>query len=291
MESRKLVKEGKEDLKPDLFRYLDHRAFLIDWFSYLKREFPELSLRQIARNAGLASGYLPMILAGKRALSQEALSKLKSHLKLNRAELRYLELLRIVGESEDPDQRLGALAKLRRFESYKANHSREVELHRYLSKWFFVAIREMVLLKDFQEDPSWIHDRLRGRIAVGEIKSALAFLYENGLLEKNQDGRAQVTKKLLDCNEGVFKLSLGEFHRQILSLAENSIEQTPRSERVMRGHTAAIRMSDLEKIRDLLKETQTKIELICADATDADHVYHIELLAFPLSVQKSGEER
>lgn len=280
----------REAKRPNIYDHHDPVEFLKDWLDYLKASRKGFSLRQLAKDSGFATGYLPMILSRKRNLSDKAFEKMAPHLGLPRNEMQVFKHLRVIAETENPEERLQALANIQRHQAYKETNNKEVEVYKYLTKWYYVTIREMCLLEDFQEDPTWIQERLNGRVSLAEVKQALAFLFENGYLERDAKGRARVTEKMLDCKEGVFKISLGQFHRQMLQLAGESIDNTPRSERYLLGHTAAIRAQDLDKVRGILDEALAKIEKLAAEAEKTDAVYHIELAAFPTAKSREKDE-
>ena len=82
--------------RPDLYRYHDYRLFLRDRIEFLKKSKPDFSLRSLATQAGLAVGYLSMVLNDKRGLSSEAAARLMKPLGLNIQEVQYFELLRIL---------------------------------------------------------------------------------------------------------------------------------------------------------------------------------------------------
>src|SRR5271170_1658094 len=88
--------------RPDIFRYLDYRAFLKDLFQHLKKTRREFSIRSIATECQIASGYLPMVLAGRRNLSFGILERILPHLHLNRTEERFLENLVRLGSESSP---------------------------------------------------------------------------------------------------------------------------------------------------------------------------------------------
>lgn len=56
----------------------------------------------------------------------------------------------------------------------------------YLSKWYHAAIREMVLLDGFREDPSWIVRKLKGLVTDKEIKESIALLLSLGLVARDK---------------------------------------------------------------------------------------------------------
>lgn len=268
--------------KPNIFRYHDYMEFLTDWLEYLKTEQSGFSLRKLAAEAGIAIGYLPMALSRKRPLTEKALKKLLPKLKLKPRERTFLLLLRTIAESEDQSERVQALTKIQKFKMYRENNFGEVEVHRYLTKWFYVCIREMSMIEGFSADPHWIRSRLRGQLTIVEIELALKFLVENGFM-KEDNGQLKAIERNLDCREGAFKLSLGKFHTDMLEFAQKSIAEVPRAQRSLLCHTAAIREQDFPEITKILEEALQKIERFCTSAVQPDSIYHIEFAAFPMT--------
>ncbi len=281
MPAKKIISKQK----PNIFEYVDHILFLNDWFDYLKSE-ERISMRTISEKAQLAIGYLPMCLGGKRVLSSKALLKMAPHLKLNGSEQRFLELLVIVGTSENPDTRLRAVGDMTKLQAFKKNNYKELEVYKYLTNWYYVAIREMVALPDFDPNPEWIQGRLNGRISLADCEEAIRFLVSSGFVIVDTQGKYSIPKLALDCKEGIYKLSLGEFHRQMFKFAAESIENIPRAQRSIAGHTVAIRLEDLGKVTDILNDAIGKLHLLGQNTTNPDQVYHIELAAFPLTQKK-----
>ena len=272
--------------KPNIFTYHDHISFLKDWFLYLKKSRSEFSMRTLAQKSQIASGYLPMVLAGQRELSEKAFLKILPNLGLDTQERKFLSLLRLVGESRDPSIRVDAVNQMSKLRRFQESNNKEVRVYEYLTKWFYVAIRELVALSDFKMDSEWIKNKLTGRITISEIEEAIEFLKVEGFLAQDPNGKWVQPKADLDCREGIFKLSLGQFHRQMFDLASESIEKTPREKRYILGHTVAISAQDFEKIKAILNESVDKILQMKKEDAKKEHVYHIEMAAFPLTLDE-----
>lgn len=277
-------------MRPNIQEYHNYLEFLKDWIQFLKEREKGFSLRKIAKEAGMASGYLPMCFSGKRKLSEKFYLKIKPHLKLSQKEERQLDLLRTIAESDDPTVRSSALSSLQKSKDYREANRSELEVHQYLSRWYYVAIRELINGPGFKDDVEWIQARLRGRISQKEVEEALQFLVKFGFVAKDVDGKYTVAQKQLDCHEGVYKISLGQFHRQMLDLAKLSIEETPRAERLLLGHTASLSKDQFDRIQAILKESLTEIESVNKNSSGENNtnvketnVYHIELALFPLT--------
>jgi uncharacterized protein (TIGR02147 family) len=277
--------------KPSIFRYHDYRAFLRDWFSWAKADKrAELSMRSVAKLSGLAVGLLPMVLAGRRSLSQQTLRRLQPHLGLQSAERKHLELLWEIGESEDPTHRLESLRRLQKSAEYKRENPIDVDAHEYLSRWTNIAIHELAQIDGFSNDPSWIQGRLGFAATLSEVKASLEFLHRAGFLVEEAGKPSRPKQRELDCTEGVFKISLGAFHRQALDLAARSIDDFSREERDLQGHTFSLRRRDFDKIKHILSEALNEIQKMAASESDAEEVYHVEMAAFPVTRSSTKQE-
>jgi uncharacterized protein (TIGR02147 family) len=279
---------------PEIYSYHDHLEFLRDWLAYRKASQPGFSTRSLARDAGLSPGYLPLVLAGKRVLSHKALTRLGPHLGLSKNERSYLDALVTLGTTDSQPARLEALEKMKRFGAYQRSNPRELETYRYLTHWYYVAIREMALLPDFEPTPEWIQPRLRETVPAGEIQAAVEFLLSNGFLAKSVDGRFSIPERALECVGGVYKVALTQFHHEVLDLAARSIMDTPSTDRTILGHTVALGERQFEEARSILDEAIRKIRELGqkADATSpGEAVYHAELLLFPMTRKAPGRRR
>ncbi|MCM2280984.1 MAG: TIGR02147 family protein [Bdellovibrionaceae bacterium] len=272
-----------------MFRFHDYRVFLKDWLGFLKSSQSGFSMRALAERAGVAKGYLPMVLSGERALSAKSLAKLAPHLELAESELSYLQALLILTEADSQEERLDALKKMKRFRSFRQESSRELEVYQYLTKWFYVAIREMATMNDFRLEPSWIQARLRVKLSLKEIEGAIEFLTQNGFLLRKPDGSIEMPDKQLECFSGIFRLSLFQFHQQMFDLAADAMSSVPREERHILGHTFALSQAQFDELRRVMEEALKKVTVLGEAPDPKDRLYHFGLFAIPLSQSPKGD--
>jgi len=283
---KKSAAEIGSSKRPDIFRYHDHRKFLADLVAHLKLSQPGFSLRSLAQKAGLAVGYVSMVLGGTRTLSNEALEKMARPLGLSAAEKTHLELLRLLGESDSQEVRVSALERIQKFGAYQRTNPKESETYRYLTNWVNVAIREMVSLQDFRADPEWIVERLRNRVSQKEVEESIKFLAENRYIEVLPGKKATLPKKNLDCIGDVFSVVLGQFHREMFRLAAQSYDNAKQEERDIQGQTIAIAEQDWPELKKILSDTLDKIGELEKRPGAKEAVYHIAFSAFPLTKPK-----
>ena len=163
----------------DIFTYLDYRAFLQDSFEELKVTHKSFSHRAFARMAGFSSSNFPMlVMQGKRNLSTEGIHKVAKGLKLKKSESEFFEHLVRFEQAGSDSERNFYYSRIASNRRYVSARPLEKEQFDYYSKWYIPVIREMLLLKDFKEDPKWIAQRLSPNITEREAEQALKSLLD-----------------------------------------------------------------------------------------------------------------
>ncbi len=243
-------------------------------------------MRKLAQQAGLASGYLPMVMSGKRPLSGAALARLIPHLKLNLKEQVFLENLVTIGTSESHEARMNALHRITRSTQFQNANLETAPTYEYLTHWYYVAIREMASLNGFQADPQWIQSQLSYSVPLKDVGTALQFLLDNKYIELNADGSVRNALQPIDASGGMYRLALADFHREILHLAMQSIDKISSAERNVQGHTFALSRKNYEKATEILNEAVAKLRELGQKENRGEAVYHVEVALIPLTHRK-----
>jgi uncharacterized protein (TIGR02147 family) len=251
--------------------------------SFLQEKEGDFSLRQLSKKCEFAVSYLPMVLSSKRNLSEASAEILKKPLKLKADEFSYLKYMLTMNDTSSREEKLETLKRMQKFNKYTSENSKELEAYKYLTKWQYVALREMVMLDQFKNAPEWIQNNLTFTATPKEITDGLEFLLKNNFIGKGAKGKLQVKDKMVDCFEGIYRLSLGEFYKQIFQLAIESIEAVPRNERLLLGHTFAVSNEAFDQINKVLTDALEKIREIEKKDVKKERVYQVNLTAFPLT--------
>lgn len=280
----------KKNSKPQIHSFHDFVSYLNALILYLKKTNSSFSIRKLATQSGLAVGYLSMCLNRKRKFTEKSYVKLRPHLPLTISEKKYLDHLRLASENQDSQTRIVALNELQRIKAYQKSNEAEHEVHRYLKTWLHLAIREMVNEKGFKPDPEYIQSRLVRKVGQAEIRKAWAFLLEKKFVIENQ-GKFTIAQKVLKCEESIYSLSLAEFHRQMLRMIMSSIDEVPRSQRFISGHTVALGAAEYALAVNYLKEALERIEQLSQSTEPGEKVFHFELAGIPLTKGFSYESK
>ncbi|MGE4107457.1 MAG: TIGR02147 family protein [Bacteriovoracia bacterium] len=264
--------------RPDIHQYNDPVAFLKDWLAFQRGAQPKFSQRALAKSAGLTPAHLPLVIKGARSLTQKALEKLIPLMDLSPAEANFFRSLRTITKSRDTKARREAFQTIQNFATYRRLNPKEFEVYRYLSRWFYVAIREMSGMSHFQLDPEWIQKRLVYPVPLIEIKKAVQFLVDHGYIEKTQP-----SSKLIECDAEVYRVAMAEYHKSMLDLVAESIQRVDREHRHILGFSIGMDQKTFHEVRTLIEETMAKIYDLTQKNPARDSVYYVTLAAIPMA--------
>ncbi|MEQ1876063.1 MAG: TIGR02147 family protein [Bdellovibrionia bacterium] len=273
---------------PELLTYHDYRLYLRRLLAFYKSSGTGHSMRGLAEALGVTAPYLSYVLSGRRPLSNKTRDRLMKELKFSAEEKSYFKLLCVLGDSTDQAERVRALNLIQNFREYRQLNPKETEAYRYLTHWFYPAIREMVQLPEFKADPKWIQPRLCYSVSQDEIEKALNFLIKFEFIKVEPDGHVTLPQKKVECDGGVFKIALSAFHRQLLSLAGDSIDKFAREERHLIGHMLPIPAESFGEISKILDECLKRVSALSDTKKGPNAIYHFGFFGFP--VAKAGHE-
>ncbi|MGE0615355.1 MAG: TIGR02147 family protein [Bacteriovoracia bacterium] len=268
--------------RPDIHQYHDHRAFLRDWFAFKKTQ-DGTSVREFARRAKFSEGFLPLVMNGKRALTDDVARQLLRHMDLNESETSFFQSLRQLSEKNPTEDRQRAYRKLQRFGIYRRHNPKEFEAYRYLSRWYYVVIREMAGFAHFQLEARWIQARLKAKVSLREIQHAIDFLLKHGFVARMGKSDAGFPEgKSVDCDGQIYRLALSEFHKTMLGMAVESIHSTPRDDRNILGFTIGMHPDTFGAVKEVMERAMNEIRGITQAQEGRSSVYHVSFVAFPV---------
>ncbi len=276
----------------DIFQYLDFRKFLSDRFEELKRTHRGFSHRAFAKIAGFASSnYVMLVMQGKRNLSGDGILKIAKALKLKKAEAEFFENLVRFNQAAGDVERSFYYSRIAANRKYAAARPIEKGQFEYYSKWYVPAIREMVLLRDFKEDPAWIAARVTPRITARDAEAALRLLLDLGLIARDESGRLTQQDRHIASGDEVSSLAMTNFQRDMIERAVSSIDATPVDEREIGSVTFAVSKGKLAEAKRMIREFRSRLAGFLAEEETADEVYQFNFQLFNLSRKVSEEKK
>lgn len=265
--------------------YDDYRVLLKDLFDQKRQSDPTFSLRALSKNIGLKStGFFTLVLSGKRNITDSTARRLAKEFHFSEEDSNFFLALVNYNQAK-PSEKHHYAEELFRLSHDKANPLLEAQFS-YMTKWYFVAIREMIGNIDFKSDPEWISKNLLPNIPVDEVKSAIKELLSLGLIKKSPNGKLDQTLKTIVNNPTTASLLASEFHRQMMLRASEALFSVDREFREVSSTTICLTEEGFKMLRKWAQELVKKSLDLSERERETTAVYQINLQLFPLTKVK-----
>lgn len=269
--------------RPDVFGYLDYRAFLRDTYAARKAEGRGFSYRAFSKRAGLSSpNHLKRVIDGERGLNPAMAERYAEALQLEGEEARAFLDLVALGEAETDADRNAAFQRLQAIRGYRKAQRLELAHAAYHATWYLPAIRELIGARGFRPDPAWIARTLHPPITVTEAARAVELLVALGLVRREDDGSLRALDAVVTTGPETRGLHFRNYHRALLERAAGAIETVPAAERDISSLTF---VADDEVLREVKRRVQAfRRELVSyLSEVGGTRVVQLNLQLFPLS--------
>ena len=277
------------DSLPSVFDYLDHRAWLKDWFAAKQRLNPRYSHRLFAARAGFRSpSMLHLVITGQRNITDRSFPRFTKALGLSPAERDHFRQLIQLDRATSPAERTHIYERLRARQHFRGANELEEAAFDFLSDWTLPAIHELAGASGFRMDARWVARQLRPRMPVARVRRALEKLLTLGLLEPDEAGGARAVDQAVVTAHEVFGLAVFNYHRSMGTLALEALEWADAPIRHFGAVTVRVSPAQLETLKQEVAAFQERVLALCdADASEAprDRVVQLNLQLFPLSAR------
>lgn len=269
---------------PDLFTYLDHRAWLGDWFAWKQSTNARYSHRAFARAAGLSNpSLLHLVVKGERNITPRTLPGFVRALKLAGDQARHFELLVSLDRARSPDERNAIFDRIRATRGFRAANELQAASFDYLSDWTLPAIRELAGAPHFRHDPTWIAEQLQPRVTEARARRSLELLERLGMVIPDAEGGATQQDVAIVTAHEVWGLAVFNYHRQMLDRAREALETVDAAERHYGAVTVRVPATRIEALKEEVAAFQERVLALCDEDEDGDVVMQLNLQLFPLT--------
>jgi uncharacterized protein (TIGR02147 family) len=266
----------------DIFGYSDYRLLLKDLYCERKLLDPKFSYRYIAMHAGFKSaGFFSQVLQGKSNISLRIALSLGKVFKLKGPELEYFENLVHLNQAKNQADRQHFFGRLL---SLKQGKPRTLESGQYelFTKWYYLAVHELLSFIRFKDDYKELADTLVPRISVAEAKDAVKVLERLGLVRRH-NGHYERVDAALTTGDAWKSLAITQFQLAALDLAKQSYDSVPGRHRSHSTLTLSLSESEFRRIREDITQMRKKILELARNSPSPDRVYQITFNVYPLS--------
>jgi uncharacterized protein (TIGR02147 family) len=199
--------------------------------------------------------------------------------------------LAMMVRDDPPDEEAGiqAAAKVERLRTFHHAVKLDPDDYSFFSHWGHAAILTLATFPGFKDNVSWIRDRLTAPMDDEEIAEILDRLHRMKLLVGRKGRRRAGRHALRDVPtlQDQYRITLRDWHRQLLELSSRSIEVQPRPER---AHAAVMRSLTPSQARDVQNRLNTLLQSILGDYGGKPHVRSEVWMAQASMVQLSRRD-
>lgn len=269
---------------PSVYDYLDFRSFLNDHIAYRKQRRAGFSQRQFAAMAGFRSpSYVKMVLDGKRNIKPATALDLAKACQLDLDGSRYFETLVRMNQAQSTQERDTYFRQLGGFRHYRQAHRLEIAHSAYYSEWYIPAVYELSEHTSFVHDPDWIRRKLMPPISKAQAQRALDVLHELGFFQRSQDGTVVRAHAVLSTGPELRTMHVANYHRAMITLAGESIDNVPSAERDISSLTLCLGEEELQSIKNRIRAFRQELLEIAEGATRKERIVQVNFQLFPLS--------
>jgi uncharacterized protein (TIGR02147 family) len=261
----KAAKEKVDAAAPVVFKFLDYREFLRDWFQYKKMQQPGFSCTVFARITGMKShAFFGMVISGKRNLTHKSIRAFAKALALKPNEYNYFEKLVLFNQATSVTDRNFYFEQLRHAELSSRSSQQLVEklqnASSLLRHWYTVAIFEMTKCADFRADKEWLSSALKNRVTPLQAQDAWNELVAAKLLVKDvKTGHWIQNTGLIDIDPARLDFVIQNFHLEMLRRSSDAIQNEPLEDRELSSLTLAVTEEDWRTLRGEIKEFRKRL--------------------------------
>lgn len=277
--------------KINIFEYTDYKLFLMDYYSFRKKNSRHFSYRYFAQKTNVSSSVLKDIISGRRNLTLAVMVKYAGAMNLSAREIKYFEVLVTFNNTKKNTEKNGCFTEMIRIRGRSGLKFIGENHYAFFSRWYHSAIRELITLSDFKEDYDWIAKRLTPTITTTQAKNSIDLMLEMGII--NRDNRGNLIQKdaVISSEYEMASAALRNYHTQMAELAMRSIEKTPRELREISSLTLGLSDKCVSRIKERIRIFKEEIlTMVIDDKSDSDTICQFNFQLFPLIKEEIKKE-
>jgi len=268
----------------NVFRYLDYREFLEDFYREKKMLNPHFSFQVFAAAAGFRSkSFIKLVIDGKKNLTSASMEKINRALKLADKPFSYFKDCVEFNQANTLQLRNFYFEKLL---SYNKRSNARVMLqdqYDFYVKWYHNTVRELACARNFKGDFEMLGRMIRPAISARKARQSVELLEKLGLIRRTGAGGYAQSDAIITTGPEVRSLAVQNFHQQNLFIAGQSIETVPSSEREISCLVLGLSAEGADRIKGEIQKFQARLLKIAEHEKSVHRVYHCNFQLFPTS--------
>lgn len=267
-----------------IFESLDYRMLLKEMIAERQKQDAWFSYRWISSKIGVASsGFLSLVINGKRNISIDNAARLCGVLKMTKRESEYFITLVQFNQAVNTPERTLAFETLKKLRPSSVQ-SAIIDQQDYYSHWYNAVVRELlVIVGNTKNAGKIISEKLIPKVSKSDVDSSIALLERLGFVRKTQEDTYEHTNPLLTSSGSkIDGTVLRKYHNEMITLAEKALHCVNKDERDVSTVTLSTDSDGVELIKKRIEQCRADIMKIAEETIKSDRVIQLNVQLFPL---------
>lgn len=269
------------------FDSLDYRDLLRRILNEKKVQNSFFSYRWLSKRCGIAStGFLSLVLKGKRNISNDLAIRLCDVLKFSKKETAYFLILVKYNQTKNPEEKKSLFEELLSMRPSEVK-SIKTDQQEYFNKWYYGAIRELASIIDITDNYKQISEFLIPPINAQEVREALELLLRLGFIYKDEKETYRRTDTLISAaGSSIDSSAIRKYQSDTMDLAKNALYSLEKNLRDISTVTLSTNEEGMNAIRSRIEQCRNEVMVIARQSKNADRVIQVNLQFFPLCIKR-----
>lgn len=270
-----------------VYDYLEYRQFLRDFYVQQKKTNTFFSYRYIGNKVGMDSSFLIKVLQGHLHIADDRIESFTRICAFNDKEAAYFEALVHFNKAKTEKESKLYFEKMLSINKAKSDKLGESQ-YEFFQKWYYSAVWSLLDGAPFLGDPKELGAMLAPPIGAKEAKQALKLLEDLKLIARDASGAYKAVGLNLTTGKEWRSVAITQYQREMIRIAEESLERFKKEERDVSTLTLNIPESALPEIRELTGEFRESLKKLVNSYPDPDRVFQLNIQLFPLTARRKG---
>lgn len=244
-----------------------------------------LSLKVLASDVGVSSGYLSKVFSGQKGMTYDLIEKLSDRLRMDHLQIRQIKhefkkstLKKNLKKdiSEDISESRGALKELS--EMVLLAHDAEW----LLEKWYRLPLLDLVTCSNFEENSAWIAKKMN--LSSVDVEIDLKDLERFGFIKRDENNNLVKTHQKIrfptQFSKNVIRMAHERQMQRAIQHMHGSTSQEDFDRRLITNVCVASNPKNIKKAQEILHRALYEASEILSQGECTD-VYQINLQLFP----------
>jgi uncharacterized protein (TIGR02147 family) len=273
---------GKKTV-PVIFEYDNYRVFLRDLYTHFKNEKSSFSYRYFSRRAGFTSpNFLKLVIENKRNLSMESIGRFARAFKLTKTETDFFGYLVHFNQAPSDNEKARWAQLILQSKGFQKIHPLRQAEYCYYANWYYIPLREIILLRDFKEDPQWIANQFAPPLSSSQVTNAFEHLSQLKMIERDENGCWRQTQKSITTGNEVYNSSVKQYHLTMIQKGAECIDRVAREKREVSSVCIPVSLEKRDEIKKLIQRFRQEIMVLAEADEGPESIYQLNIQWFPL---------